>query len=286
MFNGLRRDDVIQLKLDLEELGFLSFTNPTNLYGVHTTEGVKEFQSFYGLEVDGNAGQETLNKIDELVSSPCQKGKRHKDTVQLKKVLDFLGYKAFSNPTTYYGVQTEDLVKQFQKKYKLPVSGIADSPTRSKIKSLVEGPMFNGLRRDDVIQLKLDLEKLGFLSFNNPTNLYGVQTTEGVKEFQSFYGLEVDGNAGQETLNKIDELVSSPFQKGERHKDTVQLKKDLDFLGYKAFSNPTTYYGVQTEDLVKQFQEKYKLPVSGIADSQTRSKIKSLIEGQIRRAHV
>src|SRR5699024_9567860 len=69
--------------------------------------------------------------------------------------------------------------------------------------------MFNGLRRDDVIQLKLDLEKLGFLSFKNPTNFYGPETAAGVREFQTYYGLKVDGSAGTETLKKISELLNS-----------------------------------------------------------------------------
>src|SRR5699024_4730033 len=127
-----------------------------------------------------------------------------------KKDLDFLGYKAFKNPTDFYGVQTKELVESFQGKYKLPVSGIADSVTRQKVKELVEGPMFNGLRRDDVIELKLDLNALGFSNFKNPTNFYGPQTESAVKAFQRAYGLKVDGIADSVTVAKIKGLLENP----------------------------------------------------------------------------
>src|SRR5690625_1650697 len=279
MFNGLRRDDVISLKRNLVKLGFASFTNPTNLYGPQTEKAVRDFQSYYKLAVTGVADKETVNRLEDIAESPFQNGRRHNDTIQLKKDLDFLGYKAFTNPTTYYGVQTKELVESFQKDYGLPVSGIADSVTRAKIKELVEGPMFNGLRRDDVISLKRNLVKLGFASFTNPTNLYGPQTEKAVRDFQSYYKLAVTGVADKETVNRLEDIAESPFQNGRRHNDTIQLKKDLDFLGYKAFTNPTTYYGVQTKELVESFQKDYGLPVSGIADSVTRAKIKELVEG-------
>src|SRR5690625_7673191 len=114
--------------------------------------------------------------------------------------------------------------------------------------------MFNGLRRDDVISLKRNLVKLGFASFTHPTILYGPQKEKAGRDFQSYYKLEVTGVADKETVNRLEDIAESPFQNGRRHNDTIQLKKDLDFLGYKAFTNPTTYYGVQTKELVESFQ--------------------------------
>src|SRR5690625_2031659 len=270
---------VIELKENLKTLGFLDLPNPNEYFGVQTKAAVENFQEYFNLEVDGIAGPQTQNKITEVLDSPFQNGRRHQDIIQLKKDLDFLGYKAFTNPTTYYGVQTKELVESFQKDYGLPVSGIPDSVTRAKIKELVKGPMFNGLRRDDVISLKRNLVKLGFASFTNPTNLYGPQTEKAVRDFQSYYKLAVTGVADKDTVNRLEDIAESPFQNGRRHNDTIQLKKDLDFLGYKAFTNPTTYYGVQTKESVESFQKDYGLPASGIADSVTRAKIKVLVEG-------
>ena len=276
---GDREPEVITLKENLKTLGFLNLKNPNNYFGVQTREAVTEFQSHYGLEVDGIAGPATQTKINEIIDSPFQNGRRHVDTIQLKKDLDFLGYKAFSNPTNYYGVQTQALVEAFQKDNKLPISGIADSVTRQKIKELANGPMFYGLRRDDVITLKQNLKTLGFLDLKNPNNYFGIQTREAVRSFQTHYQIKADGVAGVTTQKKIKEVLDSPFQNGRRHPDTIQLKKDLDFLGYKAFSNPTDFYGVQTKALVESFQEYYDLPVSGIADHITRQRIKDLVNG-------
>src|SRR5699024_4823617 len=265
MSRGLRRDDVIKLKNDLKKLGFASFKNPTNLFGKVTEKSVKDFQKYYGLTDDGIAGKTTLAKIKSVLSTPYQSGKRDKGTVKLKKDLDKLGFKAFKNPTTYYGEITEGLVKDFQRKHGLKAHGIADEKTLKKIEKLISQPMSKGLRRDDVIKLKNDLKRLGFASFKNPTNLFGEVTEKSVKEFQKYYGLTDDGIAGQSTLSKIKSILSSPLQKGKRHKDTVKLKNDLDILGYVAFKNPTDYFGKKTEQLVKKFKKDNKIPISGIA---------------------
>src|SRR5699024_8494234 len=277
MSKGLRRDDVIKLKNDLKKLGFASFKNPTNLFGKVTEKSVRDFQKYYGLTDDGIAGKTTLAKIKSVLSTPYQSGKRDKGTVKLKKDLDKLGFKAFKNPTTYYGEITESLVKDFQRKHGLKAHGIADEKTLKKIEKLISQPMSKGLRRDDVIKLKNDLKRLGFASFKNPTNLFGEVTEKSVKEFQKYYGLTDDGIAGQSTLSKIKSILSSPLQKGKRHKDTVKLKNDLDILGYVAFKNPTDYFGKKTEQLVKKFQKDNKIPVSGIADKITLKKIKEAV---------
>src|SRR5699024_2973644 len=64
----------------------------------------------------------------------------------------------------------------------------------------------NALKRGDrhtkVIQLKMDLNALGFSNFKNPNNLFGVQTEQAIKDFQKFYKLSVDGVAGPATQNK------------------------------------------------------------------------------------
>src|SRR5690625_7569424 len=126
--------------------------------------------------------------------------------------------------------------------------------------------MFNGLRRDDVISLKRNLVKLGFASFTHPTILYGPQKEKAGRDFQSYYKLAVTGVADKETVNRLEDIAESPFQKDRKSVEKGKRKKDLDFLGYKAFTNPTTYYGVQTKELVESFQKEYGLPVSGIAD--------------------
>ena len=271
--NGKRNEATIQLKIDLAKLGFQVSGKGTNLYGSGTEQKVKEFQSYYGLAVSGIADEVTLSKLEEILSSPLQNGRRHEDTVQLKANLAKLGFKVPGNGTNLYGSSTETKVSEFQSYYGLVVSGIADEVTLSKLEEVLSSPLKNGKRNAATVQLKSDLSKLGFKVPGNGTTLYGSGTEQKVREFQSYYGLVSNGIGDEVTLGKIKEILSSPFQSGKRHKDTIQLKKDLAKLGYTVSNKPTTLYGTQTEKQIKSFQKDYGLPISGIADAKTFKKI-------------
>src|SRR5699024_2546879 len=202
---------------------------------------------------------------------------------QLKKDLNKLGFSNFKNPNNYFADQTEAAVKKFQKANKLPQTGIADTKTQNTIKTAVNNlkPVVdpNALKRGDrhtkVIQLKKDLNVLGFSNFKNPNNLFGVQTEQAVKDFQKFYKLSVDGVAGPATQNKLKEMVDSPFQSGKSHLESINIKVYLTILGYANFKTPNELYGSQTKNAVMKFQKAFKLPDSGIADQDTRKKLKA-----------
>src|SRR5699024_6936579 len=105
----------------------------------------------------------------------------------------------------------------------------------------------NGMRHQKVKDLKADLKKVGFTVPGKGTTLYRTQTEKKVKEFQSYYGLTADGQAGPATFNKIDSILKTPLQNGKRHKDTQKLKADLKTLGFTVPGKGTTLYGKQTE---------------------------------------
>src|SRR5699024_2700677 len=273
---GMRREDVKTLKEDLKKLGFTVPGDGTNLFGKQTEAKVKEFQEYYGLQVTGIVDDTTNEKSDSVQDAPLQKGKRHEDTVQLKKDLKYLGSPVPGKGTTLYGSDTEKVVKSFQKKNGLAVNGIADEVTLAKIEEMKEGPLKKGMRREDVKSLKKDLAKLGFTVPGKGTNLYGKDTEKKVKEFQKYYGMKADGVTGESTFEKIESILDSPLQKGKRHKDTVQLKKDLKYLGSPVPGKGTTLFGSETEKVVKSFQKKNGLAVNGIADEVTLAKIEEL----------
>ncbi|RFA31637.1 hypothetical protein CAI16_20350, partial [Virgibacillus dokdonensis] len=131
---GIYHEDVIDLKINLGEIGFLVSKIPNTYYGPITEKVVKDFQKYYGVNDEpGVAGRATLNKIGELLSSPLQNGKYNEATITLKKNLAKIGYKVPGNTTTHYGPLTEETVKKFQKKYGLVENGIADERTLAKI---------------------------------------------------------------------------------------------------------------------------------------------------------
>lgn len=274
---GIRSPQVVQLKKDLAKLGFTVPGKGTNYFGADTEKKVKDFQRYYGLSIDGSVGPATSKKMDSVLKSPLQQGKRHANTIQLKRDLAKVGFKVPGNTTNYYGAQTTKQVKAFQKKHGLAESGIAEEITLQKLKSLVPEGYSKGDRDAGVKTLKANLKKLGFAVPGKGTTLYGADTEKKVKDFQRYYGLSVDGSAGPATLNKIKSILATPLQQGKRHKDTIQLKKNLAKVGFKVPGNTTNYYGAQTTKQVKSFQKKYGLAESGIAEEVTLQKLKSLV---------
>ncbi|WP_146818691.1 peptidoglycan-binding domain-containing protein, partial [Alkalibacillus haloalkaliphilus] len=200
----MRRADVIDLKVNLQAAGFGDFSN-TNYYGPQTRSVVEDFQNYYGLDVTGQAGQDTINKLSEVLGNPLQDGNYHDNAVTIKDYLMTLDYGDFSK-TRYYGPQTESAVKNFQRDHNLIENGIVDGPTLSQLEYEITRPLENGMRRADVIDLKVNLQAAGFGDFSE-TNYYGPQTKGVVEDFQDYYGLEVDGVAGETTLNQLEEVL-------------------------------------------------------------------------------
>src|SRR5699024_10153605 len=262
--NGDRDERVVQLKKDLAKLGFAVPGNGTNQFGPQTTKKVKEFQKYYGLKITGTFNKETEDKLKKILATPLQKWNKHNDTIQLKKDLAFLGRPVPGNGTSSYGNDTEKTVKKFQADNGLVVNGIADEVTLKKIQELITAPLSNGMRREDVKELKKDLAKLGFAVPGNGTNRFGPQTRKKVKEFQKYYGLSQTRTVNQSTKKKLNEQVNSPFQNGKRHNDTLQLKRDLNKIGFGGIT-VTTLFSDFTEKRVKELQKYYGLKVTGIA---------------------
>ncbi|SDB80837.1 N-acetylmuramoyl-L-alanine amidase [Pelagirhabdus alkalitolerans] len=279
--NPMYREDAVELKENLTLLGYTNFTSPNNFYGSGTEAGVLKLQRDYDLDESGVADEATLAKIEALVNSPFRNGERHEESIALKEQLTILGYTDFTNPNSFYGSGTERGVREFQSDHDLPESGIADERTRSLIQEKAEGPLRNPMYREDAVLLKEKLETAGFGSFAK-TNYFGPQTEATVKAFQSYYGLTEDGIAGESTLAKLDEVIESPFQNGERHEESIALKEQLTILGYTDFTNPNSFYGSGTERGVREFQSDHDLPESGIADERTRSLIQEKAEGPLR----
>ncbi|MEB3219270.1 MAG: peptidoglycan-binding protein [Nostocales cyanobacterium 94392] len=136
---------VTYLQTRLRDWGYVKF-NPNGNYGPQTTEAVKRFQRDNGLFVDGVVGQQTWQRIDSLKPPPppikcdkptLQRGDQDKCVTQLQETLRELGYfKGY--PAGYYGIDTWEAVKQFQRNHELPPNGIVDSRTWKKLEEAVQ----------------------------------------------------------------------------------------------------------------------------------------------------
>lgn len=281
--NGDRGVAIVELKEKLTALGFGNFpSNPSIFYGNVTSRVVKEFQQFYDLPVSGIADKATLDKIEELWESPYRNGKRGQHVKELKLKLTELGFGNFpSDPSVAYGNVTESVVKEFQSFYGLRADGIAGEETLQKIEEILANPFVEGTRADHVVQLKKHLTRLGFGNFpSNPSRTYGEVTMRVVKEFQEYYNLSnQSGNAGPETIKKMNEILNSPYQRGQKGPHVRQLKLDLRKLGFGSFpANPSQTYGEVTERVIREFQAAHDLVVNGIADEVTLAKIEELLK--------
>ena len=281
--NGFRRgmgSPFIQdIKKDLMKAGFgTHWKNPTTYYGADTEKVVREFQKYYSLTVDGAMNDETLEKLEEVLNGPYRKGKRSNKIQELKIDLMKVGFGLhWNNPTNYYGSDTEKVVREFQRAYKLAVNGILDEVSLKKLDDLLAQGLTPGTRSEEVRQIKYDLMKAGFgTHWKNPTTFYGSDTKKVVKQFQAYYSLYVDGELHLATLNKLNEVLNSPYQFGKRSSEIQKLKEDLMKIGFGThWKNPTTYYGRDTEKVVKEFQKAYGLVVNGILDEVSLKVLKS-----------
>lgn len=277
---------IIELKENLVKLGYANWKNPSQFYGQVTANVVTEFQSDYGLSADGIAGSQTISKMKEALAEDnrYKNGDSGQHIVVLKQELVKLGFASWKNPSKYYGTVTSNVVRDFQAYYGLPTSGDADQATRNKISQVLNPPYQNGDRGEPIVKLKTDLVKLGFASWKNPSQIYGTVTANVVKEFQKANKLTVDGIAGLNTLDKIEELLISEnkYSNGDSGQHIVELKESLVKLGFASWKKPSKYYGTVTSNVVRDFQSYYGLPKTGQADAGTRNKIAEVLKPPYR----
>ncbi|MCR6094941.1 S8 family serine peptidase [Salipaludibacillus agaradhaerens] len=275
--DGDDNEQVKELKVNLTSLGFGNFpTNPSKRYGAVTERVVKDFQRTYGLRESGSANPLTLEKIQSLLNRSYKNGDQHDDISMLKKDLTSLGYGNFPrSPSPVYGKVTQAVVEEFQKDNNMPVTGVADANFFSKINYLRQIVYKSGDDSAEIRELKNHLTFLGFGNFpSNPSPRYGSVTTRIIKEFQSYYGLEKTGDVNRQTLNIIEQNISTIYQVNNSAPEIRELKKQLTKAGFGNFpSNPSVHYGSVTERVMREYQAHHNLIQNGIGDKITLQKL-------------
>jgi peptidoglycan hydrolase-like protein with peptidoglycan-binding domain/N-acetylmuramoyl-L-alanine amidase CwlA len=151
----------------------------------------------------------------------------------LQSNLKRLGFFSQS-PTGFYGDNTVSAVKKFQKKYKIPATGVVATLTYNKLDALLKPaapkkaptkgtPSKNtqkpvssatqkpaGLKKGssgkEVLKLQNNLALLGYMKVT-PTGDFGPITKLALTQFQKYYGLDESGVADSKTLSVIDRLL-------------------------------------------------------------------------------
>ncbi|NMA74775.1 MAG: SH3 domain-containing protein [Bacteroidales bacterium] len=266
-----RGNPVRDLKKDLVDLGFASWSSPSIYYGSNTMQVVKKFQSAFGLVADGIAGQQTIAMIEKIQNGDVEYyiGDSGSHIGEMKQLLVDMGFASWNPPSNAYGKITAGVVEQFQSYYNLPITGYADEHTRQKMIEVTSPPYKAGDRGKIITQWKEKLVTLGFTSWSSPSQFYGSNTAIVVERLQSYYGLNPTGILDTDTMNKIDETLNSPYSIGNHGEHIRDLKRKLVLLDYASWTHPSAAYGEITANVVKAFQRDNNLTVNGIADSVT-----------------
>lgn len=242
--------------------------------------------------------------IANAALADMQFGDSGNNVKNLQQRLRDLGYFSTNgNITGNFSQKTLDAVKRFQRDKGLIPDGIVGSqtlgalglPTTSPYNPIPQNVMIIGSRGQEVSNLQQNLAQLGYLDpFINVTGLYDNRTRLAVQHFQQDYRLRNDGYADAATLNAINVTLSQRFPpvipdnippsnnlgiqpgipgsldmiKGDTGARVEDLQKRLKQLGLFR-ENISGYFGEITEESVKRFQQKYGLPITGIADANT-----------------
>jgi murein L,D-transpeptidase YcbB/YkuD len=93
--------------------------------------------------------------------------------------------------------------------------------------------------------------------------IWGPQTENAVRSFQSSHGLQVDGIVGQQTWSTMNQTPSQPtIQQGSQGPAVVTLQQHLGIPADGIF-------GLQTKTAVINFQKNHGLIADGIVGPQT-----------------
>src|SRR6478752_5308348 len=141
-------------------------------------------------------------------------GTSNSDVKELQQKLKNKGYFTYGTTTNYYGSITTSAVKSFQRANGLSADGIAGPSTFNKLlgsgsSSISSSSLLRvGSTGPNVQSLQQQLKNKGYFK-GTTTQYFGSITKNAVKAFQRANGLLVDGEAGPDTLNKLNSSSSS-----------------------------------------------------------------------------
>lgn len=198
------------------------------------------------------AGTLLINPIigqAELGDQVLKSGMTHKDVQVLQQHLVDLKYLDLNETTTYYGDQTIKAVMDFQRDHGLKADGIFGQDSFDALSNIVyfEPLVYNrllkeGISGNDVQALQERLKALGFLDIDNCTNYFGSQTKEALMAFQRAHGIGVDGIAGRESINAINNAFVNNGRK-PRPKSASRGSSKSSSTGHNIVATAKTHIG-------------------------------------------
>lgn len=178
-------------------------------FGQETEEAVQDVQVAYAIshpegEFYGVAGPATHEKLREV--NVLQRGDQGRHVRMLQEhLLHFTVELPSFGADGDFGAETENGVTTFQRHNQLPENGIADRTTLTVLDTdretifLQRGDIGSAVRRLQRLLMEEDIDLPQFGIDGD----YGQETQDAVATFQEREGLEVTGEAQEQTLEKI-----------------------------------------------------------------------------------
>ncbi|MGA9286808.1 MAG: peptidoglycan-binding protein [Anaerobacillus sp.] len=167
------------------------------------------------------------------------------------------------------GEETTLWVERFQERKGLNIDGIAGPETLGRLRTdiiYILGDEGRGVKllQEDLMYFTVDLAY-------GASGEFGAGTQQGVKDFQYFSLMEVDGVAGPETFKKIDEFYETLIiDQNEAGAHVRRIQKQLNEQDEVPVSiNVDGGYGPGTIEAVRNFQVGVGLNVDGIVGPRT-----------------
>lgn len=239
----------IEFRTVLYNLGYNVPLIDSPLTDERTQQAIREVQRQNKIQVDGIAGSQTQDAVATLVTN-------------LQHTLNVVVNPKPPLPVTqFYGPQTQVVVRQFQEKFSLPVTGQATLEVRNRLEQASKGGPRDHAWVYTPQEFRAVLRGLGYKVEANGNSLTDEQTRQAIRNFQRQYNLVVDGVAGPQTQDFAGDLVRN-------------LQHNLNLVMKPSPLLPRNhFYGLQTEAAVQQFQKLFNLPVTGVASLEVRTQL-------------
>ena len=312
------------------------------VFGTETENAVKAFQRIFDLTPDGVVGKSTWYRISYIYVAVKRLGELNSEgerpqyddnsypgllrfgdtgsTVQnlqfyLKTIAAFNPFIPDLSIDGFFGNDTENAVRAFQRTYGLDVDGIVGETTWNRIVSVymdvTEGGTLtirpypgrllrNGSSGDEVLYEQMLLNRIRpvFVTVGKleEDGIFGPRMRNSVREFQRLFGYRDDGIIGRETWEALNRVFGSTvsgcfdnvapvsgrtLQYGDQGSDVAALQSNLNRIGTALTPIPSLRadgaFGRRTEEAVKVFQRIFGLNADGVVGSATRTRIASIL---------
>ena len=276
-------------------------------------------QHYYGNDIDIVQNAPIGTNIGSYPGAPLSIGSGGNDVQILQTQLNRIANNYPAIPKIdpingVFGPSTAEAVRTFQRIFDMPQTGVVDKSTWYRIKYIytsvthlaelsseglrlgdVELPyprlLREGMRGNEVANVQYYLRVAAAYNSIIPPiavdGIFGPNTTEAVKAFQTYSGLTPDGIVGRNTWNALQEnyrgilntlppgynenraklYPGSLLARGSTGQDVTDLQTYLSLIGRTYTNIPeipvTGYFGEQTEEAVRAFQTAFGLEVTG-----------------------